>query len=60
VDPLNLLGIGGYLAAAFYGPEDWRITSHYLFAFGSYRGLYIFNWIYRYYAEGTTWHTIEM
>uniref|UniRef100_A0A1I8AP16 ER lumen protein-retaining receptor n=1 Tax=Steinernema glaseri TaxID=37863 RepID=A0A1I8AP16_9BILA len=27
------------------------ITAHYLFALGSYRGLYIFNWIYRYYTE---------
>jgi len=27
------------------------ITSHYLFALGAYRGLYLFNWIYRYYAE---------
>ncbi|KAL3124075.1 hypothetical protein niasHT_004664 [Heterodera trifolii] len=27
------------------------ITAHYLFALGSYRGLYILNWIYRYYLE---------
>ncbi|CCD65964.1 ER lumen protein-retaining receptor erd-2.2 [Caenorhabditis elegans] len=27
------------------------ITAHYLFALGSYRALYIFNWIYRYYTE---------
>ncbi|CAI4223731.1 unnamed protein product [Auanema sp. JU1783] len=27
------------------------ITAHYLFALGSYRGLYIINWIYRYYTE---------
>ncbi|CAD5221406.1 UNVERIFIED_CONTAM: ER lumen protein-retaining receptor, partial [Eudyptes robustus] len=27
------------------------ITAHYLFALGSYRALYIFNWIYRYYNE---------
>jgi len=27
------------------------ITSHYLFALGIYRALYIFNWVYRYYAE---------
>src|SRR6185437_6639736 len=27
------------------------ITAHYLFALGSYRALYIFNWIYRYFAE---------
>ena len=33
--------------------EAESITSHYLFALGSYRGLYILNWIYRYYAEGS-------
>ncbi|CAB3399871.1 unnamed protein product [Caenorhabditis bovis] len=27
------------------------ITAHYLFALGSYRGLYVLNWIYRYYTE---------
>ena len=27
------------------------ITSHYLFALGIYRFLYILNWIYRYYME---------
>jgi len=27
--------------------EAESITSHYLFALGSYRGLYILNWIYR-------------
>lgn len=32
--------------------EAESITSHYLFALGAYRGLYIFNWIYRYYTEG--------
>eukprot|EP00730_Choanoeca_flexa_P001501 TRINITY_DN10663_c0_g1_i1.p2 TRINITY_DN10663_c0_g1~~TRINITY_DN10663_c0_g1_i1.p2 ORF type:complete len:214 (+),score=26.21 TRINITY_DN10663_c0_g1_i1:75-716(+) len=32
--------------------EAENITSHYLFALGSYRGLYILNWIYRYYTEG--------
>lgn len=31
--------------------EAESITSHYLFALGSYRGLYLLNWIYRYYAE---------
>jgi len=31
--------------------EAESITSHYLFALGSYRALYILNWIYRYYAE---------
>ncbi|ORZ38092.1 putative HDEL sequence binding protein [Catenaria anguillulae PL171] len=28
------------------------ITTHYLFALGAYRGLYIVNWIYRYATEG--------
>lgn len=32
--------------------EAENITSHYLFALGIYRGLYILNWIYRYYTEG--------
>jgi len=32
--------------------EAESITSHYLFSLGSYRALYIFNWIYRYYFEG--------
>ena len=27
------------------------ITAHYLFALGSYRALYILNWIFRYYTE---------
>lgn len=31
--------------------EAESITSHYLFALGSYRGLYLLNWFYRYYAE---------
>ena len=37
--------------------EAESITSHYLFALGSYRALYIVNWIYRYYAESKfpTW-----
>uniref|UniRef100_A0A646QGG2 ER lumen protein-retaining receptor n=1 Tax=Hemiscolopendra marginata TaxID=943146 RepID=A0A646QGG2_9MYRI len=32
--------------------EAETITSHYLFALGSYRALYLLNWIYRYYVEG--------
>jgi ER lumen protein retaining receptor len=32
--------------------EAESITSHYLFSLGSYRALYIFNWIYRYYFDG--------
>lgn len=31
--------------------EAESITSHYLFALGSYRALYILNWIYRYASE---------
>lgn len=31
--------------------EAESITSHYLFALGSYRALYILNWIYRYAME---------
>lgn len=31
--------------------EAETITSHYLFALGSYRGLYILNWIYRYWYD---------
>jgi len=31
--------------------EAESITSHYLFALGLYRALYIVNWIYRYYVE---------
>jgi len=32
--------------------EAESITSHYLFALGSYRALYLFNWIFRYHTEG--------
>ncbi|XP_072036498.1 ER lumen protein-retaining receptor 2 [Amphiura filiformis] len=32
--------------------EAETITSHYLFALGAYRGLYIVNWVYRFYFEG--------
>ena len=32
--------------------EAESITSHYLFALGSYRALYLVNWVYRYYFEG--------
>lgn len=32
--------------------EAETITSHYLFALGAYRGLYLANWIFRYYTEG--------
>ena len=33
--------------------EAESITSHYLFALGMYRALYILNWVYRYYTEET-------
>ncbi|KAH8115263.1 ER lumen protein retaining receptor [Phellopilus nigrolimitatus] len=33
--------------------EAETITTHYLAALGAYRGLYIPNWIYRYFSEGT-------
>lgn len=32
--------------------EAETITTHYLFALGTYRALYIPNWIWRYFAEG--------
>lgn len=32
--------------------EAETITTHYLFALGLYRALYLFNWIWRYYFEG--------
>ena len=32
--------------------EAESITSHYLFALGLYRGLYIVNWVWRFYTEG--------
>ncbi len=32
--------------------EAENITSHYLFALGLYRGMYLINWIYRYYDDG--------
>nr|KAI5651780.1 ER lumen protein retaining receptor domain-containing protein [Phthorimaea operculella]KAJ2945949.1 hypothetical protein O0L34_g4866 [Tuta absoluta] len=31
--------------------EAESITSHYLFALGSYRALYLLNWLYRYFVE---------
>ncbi|ORY93223.1 ER lumen protein retaining receptor [Syncephalastrum racemosum] len=34
--------------------EAETITTHYLFALGAYRGLYLFNWVYRYISEGHT------
>ncbi|KAI9310615.1 er lumen protein retaining receptor, variant [Dichotomocladium elegans] len=34
--------------------EAETITTHYLFALGAYRALYLFNWVYRYGMEGHT------
>ncbi|KAF9928271.1 endoplasmic reticulum retention protein [Mortierella antarctica] len=31
--------------------EAETITTHYLFALGAYRGLYLVNWVYRYFTE---------
>ncbi|PMD38824.1 ER lumen protein retaining receptor [Hyaloscypha variabilis F] len=39
--------------------EAETITTHYLFALGSYRALYIPNWIYRYFGEGH-WEPISV
>lgn len=39
--------------------EAETITTHYLFALGSYRALYIPNWIYRWFAEGH-WEPISV
>ena len=33
--------------------EAETITTHYLFALGAYRALYIPNWVYRYFTEDT-------
>ena len=34
--------------------EAETITTHYLFALGAYRGLYLLNWIYRYFQSHST------
>ena len=34
------------------GQEPDALIWHYIFALGLYRGIYILNWIYRYYYEG--------
>ncbi|KAJ1569386.1 endoplasmic reticulum retention protein [Cladochytrium tenue] len=36
--------------------EAETITTHYLFALGTYRGLYILNWIYRYFLDDPPYH----
>ena len=40
--------------------EAETITTHYLFALGAYRALYIPNWIWRYLAEGGYWDPIPV
>ena len=40
--------------------EAETITTHYLFALGIYRALYIPNWIWRYYAENHHWDSIAV
>jgi ER lumen protein retaining receptor len=39
--------------------EAENVTSHYLFALGAYRALYIPNWIYRYFVDGK-WDSIAV
>ena len=39
--------------------EAEAITTHYMAALGIYRGLYIINWIYRYFAEDS-WDPIAV
>ncbi|XP_075558166.1 ER lumen protein-retaining receptor isoform X1 [Dermacentor variabilis] len=60
-DPLEVLWtLSIYLEAVAILPqlflvsktgEAETITSHYLFCLGSYRALYLLNWVYRYYTE---------
>jgi len=38
--------------------EAETITTHYLFALGAYRALYILNWIWRYTREGHVDYTV--
>lgn len=40
--------------------EAETITTHYLFALGIYRALYIPNWIWRYFAENGFWDPIPV
>lgn len=40
--------------------EAETITSHYIFALGAYRALYIPNWFYRYVASRTYTHTVHV
>jgi ER lumen protein retaining receptor len=43
-----------YILTSKGGAE--ALTSHYMFALGGYRALYLINWIYRYFAEGYAPH----
>uniref|UniRef100_T2MGQ4 ER lumen protein retaining receptor 2 n=1 Tax=Hydra vulgaris TaxID=6087 RepID=T2MGQ4_HYDVU len=55
MDIFYLFGVSGNSSSIIYDSktgEAESITSHYLFALGSYRALYLLNWIYRYYFEG--------
>lgn len=40
--------------------EAETITTHYLFALGAYRALYIPNWIWRFFAENHYWDPIPV
>lgn len=40
--------------------EAETITTHYLFALGAYRALYIPNWIYRFFTENGYWDPIPV
>ncbi|KJE95293.1 KDEL endoplasmic reticulum protein retention receptor, variant [Capsaspora owczarzaki ATCC 30864] len=60
-DPVELLWtVSIYLESVAIMPQLWMIqktgeaesvTSHYLFALGAYRALYLLNWVYRYFEE---------
>ncbi|KAJ3330221.1 endoplasmic reticulum retention protein [Blyttiomyces sp. JEL0837] len=39
--------------------EAETITTHYLFALGAYRGLYILNWIYRYFFDDPKEYAVD-
>ena len=49
---LESVAIWPQLYMLAHSGEAETITAHYLFALGSYRALYLFNWIYRFVYEG--------
>ena len=49
---LESVAIWPQLYMLAHSGEAETITAHYLFALGSYRALYLLNWIYRYVYEG--------